>query len=101
MACEILLRRFYFENEPRLGRPSDVNDKALRKIVRTTPTLTLTEVQFKFGIHQTTTLDYIKRILVLYLNSLFVSHRKIQCTEYRYVLQIMLVTKESRIWTTR
>ncbi|GFW80064.1 hypothetical protein TNCV_4911621 [Trichonephila clavipes] len=51
------LSGFSLKDEPRSGGSSDVSDEVLRRTIRTNPTLTSTEVDFKFGIHQTTALD--------------------------------------------
>ncbi|PRD23240.1 UNVERIFIED_CONTAM: hypothetical protein NCL1_46926 [Trichonephila clavipes] len=39
--------------------PSNISDKVLRSMIRTNPKLTSTELSYKLGINQTTTLDYI------------------------------------------
>ncbi|GFV85479.1 hypothetical protein TNCV_3773031 [Trichonephila clavipes] len=73
--CVVILLIFVMCNsrlllyEPRSGRPSDVNDEVLRSMM-TNPTLTCTKGGFKFGIHQSTPLDYIK--ILGFVNKLFV-----------------------------
>ncbi|GFU49450.1 histone-lysine N-methyltransferase SETMAR [Trichonephila clavipes] len=50
------------KNEPISRRPLEVRDEVLRSMIRKNPPLTSTKVSFKFGIHQTSALDYIKRL---------------------------------------
>ncbi|GFV03572.1 histone-lysine N-methyltransferase SETMAR [Trichonephila clavipes] len=59
---KFLLGDFSLKHEPRLGRTSDVSDEVLCKMIRTNTTLTFTEIGFKLGIHQTTALNYNKRL---------------------------------------
>ncbi|GFV81523.1 histone-lysine N-methyltransferase SETMAR [Trichonephila clavipes] len=56
------LMKFFFENEPRSGRPPDVSDEVLHCTIRTNLPLTSIEVGFKLGIHQTTGLENVKRL---------------------------------------
>ncbi|GFW12002.1 histone-lysine N-methyltransferase SETMAR [Trichonephila clavipes] len=50
---------FSLKGELRPERLSDVTDEVLRKMIRTNTTLTFTEMSFKLGIYQTTTLNNI------------------------------------------
>lgn len=65
---------FSLKDEPRSGRPSDVNDEVIRSMIRTNPTLTSVDVAFKLGIHQTTALDHIKRLGFVSKLSVWVPH---------------------------
>ncbi|GFU66435.1 hypothetical protein TNCV_3806781 [Trichonephila clavipes] len=64
MTCEILFGQFFPLKDE--GRPSDVSDEMLPEMIRTNPKLTFTEMGFKLGIHQTTALNYIKRLSFMF-----------------------------------
>ena len=53
---------FFLLNEPRSGRPSDVNDEDLRCMILENPTLNSVDVASKLGIHQTNLLKHMKRL---------------------------------------
>ncbi|GFU37665.1 transposable element Tcb2 transposase [Trichonephila clavipes] len=76
-------------DEPRTGRPSDINDEVLHKMIRTNPTLTFTEMGFKRGIYQTITLDYNRSLH-------FVSKLSI-CVLHELRSNIFLVKEEKSI----
>ncbi|GFW53242.1 hypothetical protein TNCV_4709761 [Trichonephila clavipes] len=77
--CQRCLVKFRFghfplEDEPSLGRPSAFNDEVLCSMIRTNSLSTSPEVGFKFGIHQTTALNYIKRHDFVFKHSVWVPH---------------------------
>ncbi|GFX83197.1 histone-lysine N-methyltransferase SETMAR [Trichonephila clavipes] len=53
---------FSLKDEPRSGWPSDASDEVPLSMIRTNSALTSPEVCFKLRIHQTTTLDCLKKI---------------------------------------
>ncbi|GFV65225.1 histone-lysine N-methyltransferase SETMAR [Trichonephila clavipes] len=98
------LGEFFLKEEPRSRRSSDIGEKVLRSMIRINSTLTSTEVGFKLGIHQNIALDYIKMLSFMPKLSVWVSHElsenNLMDRIFRYVLQILFVTKGNRFWTT-